>query len=206
MGDRVKIAAIVGSYRKGGVVDQVVDEIIASAGAEGAQVAKLYLLDTHIEFCTNCRLCTQVAEGARGICPIADQMAQVLDLIEGSDAVVLASPVNFGSVTALMKRFIERLVCYAHWPWGMRAPKPRCQDRPRRAVLVASCAAPAILARFMTPIAKTLKQTAGLLGARTVGVVFVGLAAREQRQEPGEKVREKARLLGKKLAACGRTS
>jgi len=204
MGDRVKIAAIVGSYRKGGVVDQVVDEIIASAEGEGAEASKLYLLDTQIEFCTNCRLCTQVAGSARGICPIADQMARVLDLIEGADAVVLGSPVNFGSVTALMKRFVERLVCYAYWPWGMAAPKPRCQEKPRRAVLVASSAAPAILARFMTPITKTLKQTAGLLGARTIGVVFVGLAAREQCQDPGERVRAKARLLGKKLATGGK--
>lgn len=26
---------------------------------------------------------------------------------------------NFGSVTAIMKRFIERLTVYAYWPWGL---------------------------------------------------------------------------------------
>lgn len=199
MGDRVRIAAIVGSYRKGGVVDQVVDEILAAAVDRGAQVTKLYLLDTHVEFCTNCRLCTQNEGGARGICPIADQMGKVLELVEGADALVLASPMNFGSVTALMKRFIERLVCYAYWPWGMGAPKPRSKKRPRRAVLVASSAAPALMARFLTPILKTLKQAAGLLGAETVGVILVGLAAMGERQGPGERVLKKARLLGKKL-------
>ena len=198
--ERVRVAAIVGSYRKGGMVDQVVDEILASAEGEGAEVTKVYLLDTHIEFCTNCRLCTQAEGVARGICPVADQMAKVLDLLEQSDAVVLASPMNFWSVTALMKRFIERLVCYAYWPWGAMAPKPRSREKKRRAVLVASSAAPAIMARVMTPMVKTLKRSAALMGARTVGVLFVGLAAREKSQGIGQKVRGKARLLGKRLA------
>jgi hypothetical protein len=32
-------------------------------------------------------------------------------------------------------------------------------------------------------------------------VLFIGLAAREDRQDPGERIRRKARLLGKKLAS-----
>jgi NAD(P)H-dependent FMN reductase len=201
MADRVRITAIVGSYRKGGVVDQVVDELLASAREEGAEVTKIYLVDTRIEFCTNCRLCTQQEGAARGICPIADQMTSLLDQIEASDAIVLASPINFGTVTALMKRFIERLACYAYWPWGMGAPKVRNQQTRKPAVLIASSAAPAFLARLITPVVKLLKQAAGLLGAKTVGVLFLGLAALEQRQDPGPRNRKKARLLGQKLAA-----
>lgn len=197
----MKVTAIVGTYRKGGVVDQVVDALLAAAGEGGAQVEKIYLLDTHIEFCTNCRLCTQEPGKARGICRIADQMALVLDTIERSDALVLATPVNFGGVTAIMKRFVERLVCYAYWPWGTPAPKVREKDRPRRAVLVASSAAPALMARFMTPVMKTLRQAAELMGAQATGAVFVGFAAREEGQKPGEKALLKARLLGKKLAS-----
>lgn len=203
MGDRVRITAIVGSYRKGGVVDQLVDELLAAAREAGGEAEKLYLLDTHIEFCTNCRLCTQQEGGARGICPVADQMARVLDLVERSDALVLASPMNFWSVTALMKRFVERLVCYAYWPWGAAAPKPRSRQLPRRAVLVVASAAPAVVARLLTPMLKTMKQAAQLLGARTVGVLWVGLAARSERQEPGERARDKARRLGRKLVQGG---
>ncbi|ACH37660.1 hypothetical protein Gbem_0632 [Citrifermentans bemidjiense Bem] len=198
---KAKVVAIVGSYRKGGMIDQVVDEILAAAAREGGEVEKLYLLDTQIEFCTNCRLCTQEREGARGICPIADQMARVLELVEGADAVVLASPMNFGTVTALMKRFIERLACYVYWPWGTAAPKPRSKERPRRAVLVASSAAPAFMARFLTPIVKVLRRAAELLGGRTVGVLLVGLAALEERQGPGSRTLARARLLGKKLVS-----
>jgi putative NADPH-quinone reductase len=201
MADRVRIAAIVGTYRKGGVIDQAVDEMLASAREEGAEVTKIYLVDTQIEFCTNCRLCTQQEGAARGICPIADQMTALLDLLERADAIVLASPMNLGAVTALMKRFLERLVCYAYWPWGMVAPKVRQKVMFRRAVLVASSAAPAFLARLLSPMVKQLKQGAGLLGAQSVGVLFIGLAAREKSQAPSERIKKKARLLGKKLAA-----
>jgi hypothetical protein len=201
MEKRVRITAIIGSYRKDGVIDQAVDEMLDAAREAGAETTKIYLVDTRIEFCTNCRLCAQQDGAARGLCPIADQMGDVLDLVEASDAVILASPTNFATVTALMKRFIERLVCYAYWPWGMVAPKVRNRQMPRRAVLVASSAAPALLARFGTPIVKLLKKAAALLGARTVGVLFIGLAARKERQDPGERIRKKARLLGKKLAS-----
>lgn len=199
MGSAVKVVAIVGSYRKGGVVDQLVDEVLSGAVTAGGEAEKIYLLDTHIEFCTNCRLCTQEPGGARGICPVADEMARVLDLVEGCQALVLASPTNFGGVTAIMKRFVERLVCYAYWPWGMPAPKTRNREKPRRAVLVAASAAPAFMARLVTPVVKTLKQSAELLGAECVGTVFVGLAARQERQGAGKGALEKARLLGQKL-------
>ena len=55
----MKIIAIVGTYRKGGVIDTAVDEILASAREADAEVSKVYLIDRHIEFCTNCRSCTQ---------------------------------------------------------------------------------------------------------------------------------------------------
>jgi hypothetical protein len=45
----------------------------------------------------------------------------------------------------------------------------------------------------------TIKNASGLLGAKRIGVLFIGLAAREQQQDIGERARKKARYLGKKL-------
>jgi hypothetical protein len=42
----------------------------------------------------------------------------------------------------------------------------------------------------------SLKQAADLLGARTIGVLFIGLAAREKRQEIGDRTRTRTRKLG----------
>ena len=195
-----RITAIVGTYRKGGVIDSAVDEVLGAAAAAGAQTTKFYLVDEHIEFCTNCRSCTQQAGEEFGRCVIDDRMRPILDEIERSDAIILASPMNFGTVTAVMKRFIERLVCCAYWPWGKLAPRSRKRERTKRAVVVASSAAPAILARLFTSMVGLLKQAARLLGAKRVDVLFIGLAALEERPDVGDKARRKVQRLGRKLA------
>jgi len=195
-----KVTAIIGTYRRGGIVDAAVGEILAAAEKNGAETSSIYLMDRRIEFCTNCRTCTQKEGRERGVCPLADDMADILDLIEQSDSIILASPMNFGTVTAVMKRFIERLVCYAWWPWGKPAPKLRNKLREKRAVLVASSAAPALLARTTSSMGRLLKDIAGLLGARPVGTLYIGLAALKQHQDIGRIARMKARYLGRKLA------
>jgi NAD(P)H-dependent FMN reductase len=197
----MRVTAIMGSYRRGGVIDTAIDEILAAAKEAGADVGKISLIDQRIEFCNNCRTCTQVAGATRGECVIEDGMRSILDELDRSDAIVLGSPMNFGTVTALMKRFVERLVCFGYWPWGVGAPKVRNARKEKRAVVVASSAAPAIVARLRTPMVKLLREAAGLLGARTIGVLFIGLAAGEQRHQLGERARKKARHLGQELAS-----
>jgi multimeric flavodoxin WrbA len=198
-----RITAIVGTYRRGGAIDTAVDEMLAAAKDRGAAVEKVYLIDRHIEFCTNCRTCTQGEGRERGQCPTRDDMGVILDQIEQSDAFGLASPMNFWSVTAIMKRFMERLVCYAYWPWGSRAPKARNPGQTKRAVVVASSAAPSLMARLMTPMVGVLKKVARLLGARKVDVLFIGLVAGQERPDIGDRARRKARRLGRRLAERG---
>jgi multimeric flavodoxin WrbA len=74
MNNHIKVTAIVGSYRKDGIIDKAVGELLTSAKREGAEVTKIYLIDKHIEFCTNCRTCTQQQGQRRGKCIIADDM------------------------------------------------------------------------------------------------------------------------------------
>ncbi len=197
----MKIIAVIGSYRKDGMIDLLVSEILDAASDEGADVQRIYLVDQDIAFCTNCRLCTQSPEKARGQCRHADAMEPLLDELETADAYVLASPMNFGAVTAITKRFIERLVCYAYWPWGANIPRQRDKRKYRHAVVVATSAAPALFARYGTPIVNQLKSVAGLLNAKTVGVLFVGFAAKSAAPTPSPRARKKARKLGRKLAS-----
>ncbi len=201
IGTTVKITALVGSYRKGGIIDTAIDEILSSAREEGAEATKIYLIDKHLEFCTNCRVCAQQPGVNRGRCVIEDDMSGILDEIESSDAIVLGSPMNFGMVTAVMKKFLERLVCFAYWPWGMNAPKIRNDRKDKYAIVVASSAAPSIIARLSSELIKRLKEAAGLMGARKIEVLFIGLAAKEKQQDIGEKARKRARHLGRILAS-----
>lgn len=201
MGDRTKVLAIVGTYRKGGIIDTAIDEILASAVQDGAETEKIYLIDKHLDFCTNCRTCTQQLGPQRGKCIIADDISCILDAIERSDAIILGSPMNFGTVTAVMKRFIERLICVAYWPWGTIAPQARNKQKKKRAIVVASSSAPSLISRLSSRMVKLLKDASDLLGAKTVGVLFIGLAAKAPQQDIGERARKKARYLGKKLVS-----
>jgi multimeric flavodoxin WrbA len=206
MNTPIKITALLGTYRKEGVIDSAVEEILASAREAGAETKKIYLIDRHIEFCTNCRVCTQQEGDSRGKCLLQDDIQGLLDELERSDAIILASPMNFWTVTAVTKRFMERLICYAYWPWGKAAPKLRKRLKTKRAVVVASSAAPSLIARLMSRMVGLMKSCAKLLGAKTVDVLFIGLAAGEQKADIGARARKKARRLGKKLASRNASS
>ena len=196
-----KIVAIVGSYRKEGAVDQAVSEILAAAEEAGAETSKIYLADAYIEFCTNCRTCTQEPGDCRGTCVIPDDMADVLRRMDEADGLVLASPVNFGDVTAITRRFQERLVCYAYWPWDPKgAPKLRNKAKTKRAVLVTASAAPGFLTRLMMHSLSSLKKIADVVGARRIGTLCIGLAG-DRAPKLSDRAARKAHALGRKLAS-----
>ncbi|MBW7864309.1 MAG: flavodoxin family protein [Candidatus Hydrogenedens sp.] len=196
----MKITAIVGTYRKGGVIDTAVGEILSAAREHGAETETIYLIDTHVEFCRNCRSCTQSSGDSPGVCPLNDEMPRILDALDKSDAFILASPMNFSTVTAVTKRFIERLVCFADWPWGRPAPRTRKPVREKRAVLVASSAAPAVLSRLATGMVKLMKSAAALLGAKSPDLLFIGMCAMGEHHTLSPRVIRRARRLGRKLA------
>ncbi len=195
-----KILGIVGSYRKGGVVDSLVDEALAAASQQGAETEKIYLIDKHIEFCTNCRTCTQEPGAEPGECVHDDEMRDILAKCREADGLVLGSPVNLGYVTAVTRRFMERLVCMAYWPWGKWSPAMRDTARNKPAVLITSAAMPGIMIRLTTGTPKALKTLANMLGAKPIATLCVGLIACQAKPTLSNKVRNKARQAGRKLA------
>ena len=186
------ILGIVGSYRRDGTIDQAVSSVLAAAQSRGAETKKIYLLDFHLELCRNCRLCTQEPGTTPGQCPLEDDMPQLIAVLENADGYVIGAPVNVGSVNALTQRFLERLVCYAYWPWGQASPGMRKADAAsKKAVLITSSAMPAIMGRLMTGSLKGLKLGAKMLGAKPVAKLFIGLSAMQQHQQLPIKVLRK---------------
>lgn len=195
------ILAIIGSYRKGGMTDQAVTELLQAAEECGATTSKVYLTDRQIEFCRNCRTCTQAPGPTRGRCVINDDLESILAAIDWADALVVASPVNDFNVTAVTRRFLERLVGCTYWPWGRPGPTVRVRRPTKSAVLVTSSAMPAFMGRLGTGAVRALKLVCRLLGARPVGTLFIGLAARREHPALPASHRARARRLGVRLAA-----
>jgi NAD(P)H-dependent FMN reductase len=196
---RTKVVAIVGSYREGGTIDTAVEAVLEGAREKGAETVTFHLRDKHVEFCTNCRKCMQEPGPERGKCVQEDDLEQMLTEIETADALVLGSPVNCYNVTAIFRRFMERLAGYFYWPWGQNAPALRSKRQPRKAVLVASSAMPGIFIPFATGAARALRLTAKMLGAKPVGNLWIGLAAGEPHHPISREDRARARRIGMKL-------
>lgn len=199
-----RIVAIVGTYRRNHVIETAVDELLRGAAASGAETEKVMLIDAPLEFCTNCRACMQTPGPRRGKCIHDDSLGAILDRVEAADAVVLAGPINFGTATAVMKRFIERLVVYGFWPWGNLAPKNRIADKTRRAVLVTSSACPAALGRIlMRDSFRVMKQAAETMGAKVADKIYFGGVARQPEDRLNARQMRRAFAAGEKLAAGG---
>jgi multimeric flavodoxin WrbA len=197
----IRILGIVGSYRRNGTIDSLVTAALSAAAEQGAETDKIYLIDKHIEFCTNCRTCTQQPGTARGECVHRDDMAGILDRYDASDGIVIGAPVNCFNLNAITRRFMERLVCLTYWPWGKGGYVLRKKARDKNAVLITSSAMPAIMGRFFTGAPRALRVIAETMGAKPVASLFAGLSAQKQKAMVPDKMLRKARAAGHKLAA-----
>jgi len=104
----MKVLGILGSPRKGGNTELLLEEALKGAGAEGAEVESLRLTDYNIIPCKECLACFK-----DGNCIILDDMAKIYPKLLEADVIILASPIFFYGVTAWAKGFIDR--CQALW-------------------------------------------------------------------------------------------
>ena len=196
-----KILGIVGSYRRNGTIDSLVTEVLSSAAQQGMETEKIYLIDKHIEFCTNCRTCTQKPGIERGECVHHDDMAGILDRYDAADGIVIGAPVNIFNLNANTRRFMERLVCLTYWPWGKGGYVLRKKSRGKKAVLITSSAMPALMGRFFTGAPRALRVIAETMGAKPVALLFAGLSAQKQKAVISSKMIGQARKAGRKLTS-----
>jgi len=195
-----RVLSINGSYRDDGITDQALAAVTRALTESGVDVETVKLREEDIRFCMNCRSCTQQPGEQPGLCVLEDSMRGIIDKIEQADAYILAAPTNFGSVTAIFKRFMERLITYGFWPWGANSPVFRkAQSITKKALLVTSCAAPGILGRLTYSTGKQLKMTAKLIGARPVGTLYTGLIAGEPNVRLPARTMQKAESLARRL-------
>lgn len=202
MNEKRRILAINGSYRDGGMTDQVVENIIEDLEALDAEVEHIHLRDLPIEFCRNCRECMQQPGVEPGRCVLNDGMGELIKKIEAADAYILAAPTNFSAVTALFKRFAERLSPYGYWPWGKPTPvfrKSKLTKKP--AIIVSSCAAPGLLGRLTYGTNQSLRVAAKTIGGKVVGSMVTGMVSQQRHPRLSRRMERKVYAMAEKLAA-----
>lgn len=100
----MKVLCLLGSPRKGRNSATVAGWVASEAAALGAEVETVYLNGLTYRGCQGCYACKRDSES----CVVRDDLAEVLAKAAAADALVLASPVYYGDVSAQMKGFIDR--------------------------------------------------------------------------------------------------
>lgn len=99
----MKVIGIVCSPRKEGNTEILVKEALASAQEEGAQTELISVIGKNIAPCDGCSSCFKT-----GVCHIKDDMQDIYRQLETAEAVIIGSPVYFGSVSAQAKAVMDR--------------------------------------------------------------------------------------------------
>ena len=119
-----RILAVVGSPRKGGNTDLLVQKMAEGAASKGAQVDIIHLAKLNIRECDGCHACWKGKH-----CSKNDDMLEIYTKIIESDAIIFGTPVYWYGPTALMKCLIDRFVYF-------NCPENRAKIRGKSAVLV----------------------------------------------------------------------
>lgn len=108
MTHRPKLVAIYGSPRRDGNTADLLRQAVEGARREGALVEEIMLRDHKISPCLEIYNCIKT-----GQCAIRDDFPAILEKIEASDGILLASPIFFYTVSAHTKIFMDR--CQSLW-------------------------------------------------------------------------------------------
>ncbi len=98
-----RVLGIVGSPRRGGNTEILVDEVLRGAEQAGAQVEKVILSKLDIRPCRGCDACKKA-----GKCTQQDDMHALLEQMKRSQVWVLGTPIYWWGPTAQLKAFVDR--------------------------------------------------------------------------------------------------
>mgnify|MGYP001823032039 FL=1 len=105
----MKVMAFVGSPRKQGNTDILIDKVIEGVKSKSdAEVEKIYLYEANIKYCNGCGAHTVL--GGSKDCPLDDDMHGILERMVQADAFILGSPNHGRTITAGMTNFIARIM------------------------------------------------------------------------------------------------
>ena len=115
----MKVVGFVGSPRKGGNTDTLVEQVLAGAADADHQTEKVYLADYALT-----PIDPVYGEETNWTDPRQDVADQIIDRMVAADVVVLGTPVYWFSVSGLLKLFIDRWALYQRGDQRLRDLTP----------------------------------------------------------------------------------
>lgn len=100
----IHVLGVSGSPRVGATQRLVQAALLGAAEVPGTTTELVSLAGKEIHGCTGCGECAKL-----GRCVIDDDMQPLYDRLVAADAIILGTPVYYGSASALAKAFMERV-------------------------------------------------------------------------------------------------
>lgn len=183
------VLIVKGSPRKNGNSAILADQVAAGAIAAGAEVETIFLHGMDIEPCRACDSCQKALETN---CVIQDDMQALYPKLRRLDALVIASPVYWFTVSAQTKLFMDRGLYPLNGPEGHALA-----NKLLAAVLTYGDTDP--FTSGAVNALRTFQDAAHFMRAKIAGFVYASAgAAGEVRQQSA--VLERAFALGQYLA------
>jgi len=185
-----KVVILMGSPRRKGNTAALCERIARGAAGEGAEVDTYYLHGMKISPCSACEACHQ--QGSDG-CVIQDDMQRLYPELLAADAIVMASPIYWFTMSAQLKAALDR--CYA-----MMSASGDHQFRGKRIGLAFSYGGDDPLDSGCVNAVRAFQDAFRFIGADIVGMVY-GSATKEGDIRASSKAMDEAAELGRRLAA-----
>jgi len=106
----MKVIAFNGSPRKNWNTATLLEKALEGAASQGAETELIHLYDLTFKGCVSCFACKTKGGKSYGRCAVEDDLTPVFRKIQEADAIILGSPIYFGTVSGEMRSFMERLL------------------------------------------------------------------------------------------------
>ena len=190
--DKKKILAIQGSFRDNGITSAMLNYAVEESKKAGYDVEYIRLHDHRIEYCKGCRKCFETGE-----CIIKDDdMTQISKSIKDADVIILACPVYWANVPAIVKNLFDRMSGTSMEETDT-FPKPRLSGR--RYILLTACNTPmpfAALCGQTTGLKKAVKEYFKTSGISCIGTVVCDNSSK-RKDVSNTKLNQIHRLIGR---------
>ena len=185
-----QVLIAIGSPRRKGNSTILAQRIAAGARAAGAEVETVRLHDLEIRPCTACNACRK---DSADDCVLQDGMQGLYPRLRACDALVIASPIYWFTVSAQTKLFLDR------W-YGLGGPQGYPDLKGKRVGVALTYADPDPFVSGAANALRMFQDACRYVDADLIGMVY-GTAWEAGEIKANKALLKQARELGKRLAA-----
>jgi multimeric flavodoxin WrbA len=187
---RKKILIFMGSPRRAGNSSTLAKRVAEGAEAAGAKVESFFLHEMDISPCDACEACRDKSETD---CILEDDMKDLFPKLRQADAIVIASPIYWFTVSAQTKLLMDR------W-YALGGPEGHAFKGKRFGIVLTYADTDPFSSGAVNAL-RTFQDALNYVGASSIGMVY-GSAWEAGEIKKNKELMEKAYALGKQLASA----